>query len=290
MKYACVARHRGEYPVRLMCRVLAVSPAGFYAALHRPLSARAQRDAQLRAQVRAIHEQSDRTYGTPRIHGALRERGDRVSPKRVARLLREQGLVARRPRRWVTTTDSLHSQPIAPNRLARRFAPRDVPGLDRVWVSDITYIPTGQGWLYLAVVLDLASRRVVGWAMRASLEVALPLAALDMAIGQRQPRPALLHHSDRGSQYAAAAYQQRLATYGMVPSMSGVGACWDNAVAESFFATLKIELVFRRRWATRDEARGAIFRYIESWYNRERRHSALGNISPAQYEERLTAA
>ena len=290
MRYACIARHRGEYPVRLMCRVLVVSPAGFYAWLTRAPSARAIADERLMLNIRVAHERSDRTYGAPRIQRDLRDDGLAVSTKRVARLMR-QARLAGEPghRRAPRTTDSAHADPVAPNVLARQF---DVSGgrLDRVWVSDLTYVPTREGWLYLAVVLDLASRRVVGWGMGPSLEVGLALGALRMAIAARRPPAGLLHHSDRGSQYTCAEYTAVLAAHGMLASMSRKGDCWDNAVAESFFATLERELIARRDWRTRAEARQAIFQYIEIRYNRVRRHSTLGYISPAQYETQLRSA
>ena len=289
MRYACIARHRGEYPVRLMCRVLVVSPAGFYAWLTRAPSG-AIADERLMLNIRVAHERSDRTYGAPRIQRDLRDDGLAVSTKRVARLMR-QARLAGEPghRRAPRTTDSAHADPVAPNVLARQF---DVSGgrLDRVWVSDLTYVPTREGWLYLAVVLDLASRRVVGWGMGPSLEVGLALGALRMAIAARRPPAGLLHHSDRGSQYTCAEYTAVLAAHGMLASMSRKGDCWDNAVAESFFATLERELIARRDWRTRAEARQAIFQYIEIRYNRVRRHSTLGYISPAQYETQLRSA
>ncbi len=289
MKYACIARHRGEFPVRLMCRVLAVSPAGFYAAQRRRLSARAQRDQALRLKVRVVHAQSRRRYGAPRVHAELRAQGERVAKKRVARLMREDGLAGRRPRRWVRTTDSAHAQPVAPNVLERRFGVDQVPGPDRVWVSDLTYIPTREGWLFLAIVLELASRRVVGWAMGETLDAELALAALRMALAARRPAPGLVHHSDRGSQYAGAAYRALLAAHGVVASMSRKGDCWDNAVAESFFATVETELIAEAHWPTREAARQAIFAYLETWYNRERRHSSLGYRSPVAYERDVLA-
>jgi putative transposase len=231
---------------------------------------------------------SDATYGAPGIQRELADQGIRVGTKRVARLMREDGLVAR-PRRGVRTTDSAHAHPIAPNLLERRF---DVNGVrvNEVWVSDITYVPTDEGWLYLAVVLDLASRRVIGWSMRETLEAEGALAALQTAIAGRRPPAGLIHHSDRGGQYACGEYQALLARHGMRPSMSRPGDCWDNAVAESFFATLEHELIMRHHWATRAEARQAIFRYIEGWYNLKRRHSTLGYLSPATYETQRTAA
>lgn len=288
MKYAVIAQQHGAYPVRLMCRALAVSPAGYYAWRARRPSARVQADGALRARVQRVHARSDGTYGAPRVQQALRARGVRVAKKRVARLMREAGLVGRARRRFRgTTTESGHGYPVAPNRLGRRFGLTAGGGLDRAWVSDLTYVPTRAGWLYLATVLDLASRRVVGWAMRDTLETDVAVSALRMALTARRPRPGLVHHSDRGVQYARGEYQALLAQHGLVPSMSRKGNCWDNAVAESFFATLEWELIQRHDWQTRAEARSAIFRYIEGWYNRERLHSTLGYRSPAQYEADL---
>jgi len=290
VRYACIARHWAEYPVRLMCRALAVSPAGFYAWRTRSPSAHAIADERLMLTVRVAFMRNDGRYGARRIHRELRDEGIRVAPKRVARLMRRDGLVAR-PRRGgrVQTTDSAHPLPVAPNLLDRQF---DVNGvqINQVWVSDLTYVPTREGWLYLATVLDLASRRVVGWAMEETLASDIALRALRMAIGARRPAPGLIHHSDRGSQYAAVEYQALLAAHGMRPSMSRKANCWDNAVAESFFATLEQELIVRSDWHTRDEARRAIFHFIESWYNRRRRHSTLGYVSPAQYEARCDVA
>jgi transposase InsO family protein len=285
-----MARHEGEYPVRLMARILAVSPSGFYAWRRRPPCERALADEVLMARIRIAHAASDATYGAPRVHRDLKAEGVRVGPKRVARLMRAGGLVGERRKGWVRTTDSTHAHPIAPNLLDRRFDVNGIGGTDRVWVSDLTYVPTGEGFLYLAVVLDLKSRRVVGWAMRSTLAAELALSALRMALATRQPARGLIHHSDRGVQYACGEYRGLLATHGVEPSMSRTGDCWDNAVAESFFATLELELIARHRWATRREARQAIFRYIETWYNLRRRHSTLGYLSPAEYEATLTKA
>jgi len=290
VKYACIARHRGEYPVRLMCRVLDIAPAGFYAWRTRAPSARALADDRLLLNVRVSHQRSAGTYGAPRVHQDLRAQGFHVGKKRVARLMRQQGLVGRVRRRRVRTTDSTHPDPVAPNLLARQFAVQGIGAMDRIWVSDITYVPTREGWLYLAVVLDLASRRVVGWAMRETLEADLALAALRMALATRRPAPGLIHHSDRGVQYACGEYRALLAAHGAVASMSRRGDCWDNAVAESFFATLELELIDRSDWPTRDVARRAIFRYIEAWYNPHRRHSTLDYVSPSAYERQLEAA
>lgn len=291
-KYAVIEAHRDQYPLALMCRTLGVQRSGFYAARARaagPPSARAAADEALLVDVRAAHSKSDRRYGAPRVHAELQAQGRRVAKKRVARLMRADGLVARRPARRVRTTDSAHPHPVAPNHLARRFAVEEIGGVDRVWASDITYIPTEQGWLYLAVVLDLGSRRVIGWAMRATLEEALVLDALRMALAARRPPPGLLQHSDRGSQYAGGAYQALLAAHGITGSMSRKGDCWDNAVVESFFATLEHELLADARFPSREAARRAIFAFIEVWYNRERRHSSLGYVSPVEYEAQLDA-
>ncbi len=270
--------------MRLMCRVLSVSPSGFYAAQRRVPSSRARRDEALRLKVRAAHTKSRRRYGAPRVHAELQAQGEQVGKKRVARLMREDGLVARRRRRFVRTTDSRHSHPIAANLLDRQFGVEQVAGPNRVWVSDLTYVPTREGWLFLATVLDLASRRVVGWAMRETLEAELALAALRMALADRRPAPGLVHHSDRGSQYACSDYRALLDAHGLVASMSKKADCWDNAVAESFFASLETELILESDWLTRAAARQAIFEYIEAWYNRERRHSSLGYRSPVHYE------
>ena len=289
MRYACIARHLRQYPVRLMCRVLEVSRAGFYAWRTRRPSARAIVDEQLKPKVRAYHRRSDGTYGAPRVLRDLRDDGIRVGQKRVARLMRQQGLRGRPKRIWVRTTRSNDAYPAAPNRLRRRFAVTAV-AMNRVWVSDFTYVRTHEGWLYLAIVLDLASRRCIGWAMRDTMEADLTLSALQMALQARAPQPGLLHHSDRGTQYACDEYRALLAAHGHAASMSNKGDCWDNAVAESFFATLKQELSTRRRWRTRAEARRDIFRYIETWYNRQRRHSTLGYLSPAAYEAKMDLA
>jgi putative transposase len=290
LRYAVITRHRGEFEVRLMCRVLEVAPSGYYASLKRPPSWHALIDEVLMARVRVIHAESGETYGAPRVHRELQAEGLPASPKRVARLMREDGLVARpRRRSRVATTDSTHQNPIAPNVLARQFDVNGV-GLNRVWIADITHIPTRDGPLYLATVLDLGSRRCVGWAMRETLEVELALSALRMARDARHPPAGLLHHSDRGSQYTSGEYRAELAAHGMIASMSGKGDCYDNAVAESFFATLEFELLSQNDWHTRGEARRAIFRYIETWYNPQRRHSTLGYISPTAYEEQLLEA
>jgi putative transposase len=287
VKYACIARSRDSWPVTLMCRVLDVSRAGFYAWLERPLSARATTDARLRVAIRAIHAESQRSYGSPRVHRELRAQDVRGGRKRVVRLMWAEGLRTKRRRRYRATTCADPTQPVAPNRLARRF---QLCALNQVWASDVTACWTGEGWLYLAVVLDLGSRRVIGWATSRAADQALTRTALERALTLRQPAAGLLHHSDRGVQYTGAEYQALLAAHGVSVSMSRTGDCWDNAVTESFFATLKTELVVEARWTTRATAATAIGHYIEGWYNRRRRHSTLDYVSPVEYEQRLTAA
>ena len=291
MKYACIRAHRNRFPVTLMCRLLGVSRAGFYAAERRSPSVRAKRNESLRAVIGAIYETSRGTYGSPRIHREMRAAGERCGRKRIARLMRESGLKAKRRRgRRPTTTESKHGYGVRENILRRRFGVEETGGLNQAWCGDITYIRTGEGWLYLAVLLDLGSRMIVGWAMRETLEADLSLDALRMAIARRNPGPGLVHHTDQGGQYAAIEYQELLASKKMISSMSGRANCYDNAVSESFFATLKWELIDRRKWRTRREARSAIFEYVEVWYNRQRRHSSLDYLSPLQYEQRLLSA
>jgi len=280
-----IAAHRSEFPLTLMCRVLQVSRGGFYAWARRPLSARAQQDTQLQVAIAASHRRSTGTYGSPRIQRDLRDGGHRVSRQRVARLMRAAGLRGVGRRRFRVTTQSEQTQLVAPNRLARQFAPGQ---RQRIWAADITYCWTAEGWLYLAVLLDLTSRRVVGWATSARLERPLVLTALHRALALR--RPAALHHSDRGSQYASADYQARLAARGIAGSMSRRGDCYDNAVVESFFATLKRELLERQPWRTRRDVERALVQYIDGWYNPQRRHSSLGYLSPAAFEQRLGLA
>jgi transposase InsO family protein len=290
MRYACIQRHRGEFEVLLMCRVLEVTRSGFYAWLKSVPSARARTEERLRGEVRAIHKMSDGSYGSPRIHAELRASGERVGRKRVARLMSQEGLRGKKRRRFKVTTNSNHTYPVAPNVLDRKFAVDEIGGPDQVWAADITYVPTRQGWLYLAVVLDLASRLVVGWSMSESLESSLAIDALDMAFQRRRPAAGLLHHSDRGVQYASNDYRALLEGKNVVASMSRKGNCWDNAVAESFFATVEIELIQDADWHTRNEARGAIFHFIEVWYNRQRRHSSLKYQTPAEFDKRLREA
>jgi putative transposase len=263
------------------CALLGVSRSGYYAWRHRPESPRAQANRQLVLEMERIHREVDRSYGSPRMQQELVGRAFRCGRHRVARLMRVHGLRAKQARRWRVTTDSAHGFAVAPNRLGRAFT---VPTPNTVWMSDVTYVPTAEGWCYLAVVLDACSRRIVGWALDTRLTAALPLAALERALATRRPRPGLLHHSDRGIQYACTAYQAVLQHHGLVASMSRRGDCWDNAVVESFFASLKVERVHERRYATREEAATDIADYIERFYNRQRRHSTLGYLSPVMYE------
>ena len=290
MRYGCIERHRGEFPVALMCRVLEVTRSGFYAWRKREPSERARQDQRLRVEMRAIHRSTRGRYGSPRVHAELRARGERVSRKRVARLMRLEGLRGKKRRRFRTTTNSEHTYPIAQNVLDRKFAIEEIGGPDQVWAADITYVPTREGWLYLAIVLDLASRLVVGWSMGETLESSLATDALEMALQRRRPVAGLLHHSDRGVQYASNEYRALLEGQAIVASMSRKGNCWDNAVAESFFATVEIELIEDADWQTRAEARGAIFEFLEVWYNRQRRHSSLGYLTPAEFDKRLWEA
>jgi putative transposase len=275
-----------------MCSLLSASRAGYYSWRERKPSERAQEDAKLTSQIRLIHKQSHETYGSPRIHAQLRHDGTRVGRKRVARVMRKESVAVRLRRRYRKTTDSKHGHPIAPNLLQRRCAIDSIRARDRVWASDITYIDTIEGWLYLAVVLDLRSRRVVGWSMSQSLETPIVLDALRMALSRRQPGKGVLHHSDRGSQYADKLFRQLLNDHGMKCSMSRKGDCWDNAVVESFNATIKTELIHRTKWITREEARAAVYMWIETWYNSRRLHSTLGYRSPDDFEsdEKQSAA
>jgi putative transposase len=282
MRFRLIEDHRDVWPVRVMCDALSVSPSGFYAWRSRPESPRKIANRELLVDIRRIHAQHRERYGAPRIHVELRAAGHVVSRKRVARVMRQHGIRARAPRRFrVCTTDSKHSLPVAENLLDQNFV-ADRP--DQVWLADITYIPTSEGWLYLAVILDLFTRKVVGWAMRDHLRAELTIAALTMAIQRRRPTAGLIHHSDRGSQYAAGDYRDILQAAAIVPSMSRKGNCWDNAPMESFFGTLKTELVHHSQYPNREAARRDLFAYIEGYYNRQRRHSAIGYITPERAE------
>ncbi len=281
MRFACISTEKAFAPVATLCRVLEVTRSGYYAWLARGPSDHAADDQKLALEIAAVHKASGDTYGSPRVHAELLAKGFDVSRKRVARIMSELGLRSRRKRRFKATTDSKHALPVADNVLDRQF---EVDAPDVAWVTDITYVWTDEGWLYLAAILDLFSRRVVGHAMSERIDRALVIEALRVAVGRRAPNAGLLHHSDRGSQYASGDYQDALRDRGVVCSMSRKGNCWDNAVAESFFATLKTECIYARRFATRAEAREAIFDFIEAFYNRRRLHSTLGYVSPMEFE------
>ncbi len=281
MRYHFIDAKKAEYPVRLLCRTLMVTRSGFYAWRHRGPSPRAQANELLRTRIRDIHQRSRGTYGSPRVQAELQAQGFEVGRNRVAREMQQMGLFGRRPKRFRKTTDSDHTKPVAANLLRRNF---DTDKPNQVWATDITYIWTREGWLYLAVVLDLFARRVVGWAMASHMRTELVLEALGMALDRRLPPPGLMHHSDRGSQYASGVYRALLDHEGIVCSMSGRGACWDNAVSESFFGTLKVELVYRRDWNDREAARFEIAEFIECFYNNQRRHSSLSYRTPAEHE------
>jgi len=302
VKFSFVKEHRQRWPVAAICRVLKVSRSGFFAWLKRPASKRQRRRQELIEKIHAAHQENRELYGSPRVHRALLIDGEMVSRNTVAKLMRQEKIRARRKRKFVPrTTDSRHQHPIADNLLDRQF---ESSGPDHKWVADITYVPTDEGWLYLAGVLDCFSRKIVGWSMADHLETSLASDALQMALIHRGwihrgwihhelihhelihhgPPKELLHHSDRGVQYASEDYQHLLKSHGLTVSMSGKGDCWDNAMMESFWATLKTELIHQSRYATRAEARAAIFEYIEVFYNRKRLHSSLGYVSPESFE------
>ena len=282
MKYRFIDEHRIQWPVRLMCRVLQVSPGGYYGWRDRPASARQQRREALASEIQAIHREVKERYGSPRMHAELVARGLSCCVNTVAKLMRQHGIAAKTKRKFRCTTDSNHDLPVADNLLARQFAPAAV---NQAWVADITYIPTAEGWLYLAAVEDLYSRQIVGWSMGERITSRLVVDALEMAVSRRLPGEGLLAHSDRGSQYASEHYQRLLGRHGITCSMSRRGDCWDNAPMESFFASLKKELVHHEDYRSRAEARASLFEYIEAFYNRVRRHSALGYLSPVEYEQ-----
>lgn len=279
--YELVDSEKAAFPVAVLCEAIGISRSAYYAWRRASPSARKLANERLLVEIRAIHVENEARYGSPRIRNELRDRGQDVGRHRVARLMRENGLWARVRRRFRHTTDSRHKLPVAPNLLAQNFT---ATAPNQAWVGDITYIWTAEGWAYLAVLLDLYSRRVVGWALRKSLSRELALAALDHALTCRKPPSGLVHHTDRGSQYASQEYRQRLEAHGALCSMSAAGNCYDNAVAESFFATLKKELVHGCAFETRSEAYDAISGYIENYYNAKRRHSAAGNQSPINFE------
>jgi putative transposase len=281
MRYDFVEAHRGRWPVRLMCRVLCVSAGGYYDWRGRPKSAKTERREALVVAIKAVHGEVKARYGSPRIHTELVARGRPCCVRTVARLMQQHGIAAKTKRKFRCTTDSNHAHPVAENIVDRDFNPK---AANRTWSADITYIPTAEGWLYLAVVEDLYSRQIVGWSMGSRIDSRLVVDALEMALARRQPGEGLVAHSDRGSQYASEHYQGLLARHGITCSMSRRANCWDNSPMESFFASLKKELVHDENYATRAEARASLFEYIEMFYNRIRRHSSLGSKSPVEYE------
>jgi putative transposase len=281
-----VKTNQADYPVRVMCRVLGLSPSGYYAWLKRPPSARALRDAELIERIREVHEDNREVYGRPRIFAELKEEGERVGEKRVGRLMKQAGIwgVSRRRRGPKTTRRNADARPAA-DLVERDFS---AEGPDQLWVADITYIPTWAGFLYLAVVVDAWSRRVIGWAMATHLRTELVLDAMNMAVYQRRPE-GVIHHSDQGTQYTSIAFGLRCKEVGVRPSMGSVGDAYDNALCESFFASLECELIDRTKFRTQAEAKMAVFDYIEGFYNPRRRHSSLGQISPVNFERRHAA-
>lgn len=281
-RYQCIKQLAGEHQVQILCQTLLVSRTGYYAWRRGRSSRREQEDALITVLLREEHLQSRRTYGRPRLRLRLRSRGHRHSGKRIARLMKAANLYGRLRRRFrPRTTESHHGGPIAPNLLTQQNAPT---GTDAVWITDLTCVETAEGWLYVSAILDRFSRRVVGWAFGATLDTALPLAALNMALRHRRPRHGLIHHSDRGCQYASSQYREQLHRHGLHPSMSRAANCYDNATMESFWSTLKQELVYRQKFLTRSQASAAIFDYIQTFYNPLRLHSALGYQSPVDFE------
>jgi putative transposase len=284
MRFRLIEDQRDVWPVRVMCDALSVSPSGYYAWRSRPESARKIANRELLVDIRRVHADHRGRYGAPRVHAELRAEGQSVSRKRIERIMHRHGIRAHAPRRYrVCTTDSKHSLPVAANLLDRNFV-AEKP--DQVWLADITYIPTGEGWLYLAVILDLFTRKIVGWAMRDHMPAELTMAALTMAVQRRHPGSGLIHHSDRGSQYAAGDYRKILQAAAITQSMSRKANCWDNAPMESFFGTLKTELVHQCEYPDRHAARRDLFAYIEGYYNRRRIHSAIGYITPEQADQK----
>jgi putative transposase len=282
MRYQFIDDQRDDFPVTRMCQVLAVSPSGYYAWRKRPASAREMANQELYQQIEAVYHENQGVYGSPRIYQELKAQGVACSENRIARLMRLRGLRAKQSRQFKTTTRRNKAHPVAPNLLKRDFK-ADRP--DQKWLADITYLATGEGWLYLAAILDLYTRRIVGWAMSERMTSDLTIAALEMALLQRRPDAGLIHHSDQGSQYTDQKYQALLKAHSIRASMNGVGSWYDNAPMESFFGTLKSERVHHYAYATRDEAKTDVFYYIEAFYNRRRRHSALDYLSPEAYEQ-----
>ena len=289
MRYAFIEAQRTLHSVNRMCRLLEVSRAGYYEWRGRPMSTHAVANEGLREQIVAAHVASRLRYGRPRIHAELRAQGVAAGVNRIGRIMKSAGIAGISQRRFRRTTDSSHDLPIAPNLVERRFNVDEVETVNRVWAGDITYLPTREGWLYLAVVLDLASRYCVGWSMAETMERSLVIDALHAAIESRRPKSGLIFHSDRGVQYASNDYREVLEVHQMLASMSRKGDCWDNACVESFFGSLKRELG-DPIWQTKEAARAAVFSYIEVWYNRVRRHSSLDYVSPEQFESSLPIA
>ena len=287
MRYACIDRCRDLYPIRLMCRLLDVAASGYYAWRRRPEPQRVQRNRELLEKIRSIHAASKGVYGSPRVHAELLAKGVKVGRHKVAQVMRSARLKGCPKRRYRTTTQRDPGHQIAQNLLRQNFA---ADGPDQCWASDITYIATRQGWLYLAVTMDLFSRRIVGWSMDRWMSRHLVVDALRMAINARQPTGTLIHHSDRGGQYSSDDFRYELKKYGIKPSMSSTGNCYDNAVVESFFGALKRERANRVRYRSREQARADLFEYIEVFYNRKRRHSYIGNISPDDFERQSTGS
>jgi transposase InsO family protein len=283
VKYAFIDEHSEEFPVGLMCRVMGVSKSGYFAWCKRDESPREARKNALVVKIAQIHQGSRSTYGSPRVYRVLKGMGEKCSKGTVERLMRKHGIRSKVRRKYKATTDSNHPLPVAPNRVRRDFT---APAPNRLWVTDITYLWTDEGWLYLSAIVDVFTRKVVGWAMKDRLTLPLVTEALEMAIRRQRPQSGLVHHSDRGCQYAAHEYRKALRGYGMVASMSRRGQCWDNALMESFFHTLKTEHVYHESFTTRTEARNSVFEWIEVFYNRQRIHSALGYVSPECYERR----
>lgn len=285
MRYQFIAAEKADFKIAELCRAMRVAESGYYAFLKRGESQRRKDDEKLKLHIRASHKASGKTYGSPRIHRDLRADGFKVGKNRVARLMRHENLRGDPPKRFRRTTDSKHDKPVAPNLLDRNFENATAP--NQVWAADITYVWTAMGWLYLAIVIDIFSRRIVGFAIDDHMRTELVSEALESALISRDVSEGLMHHSDRGSQYASEDYREQLEKAGVILSMSRKGDCWDNAVAESFFATLKKDLIHRQYWFTKNQTIAAVSNYITNFYNRRRRHSSIGYMSPADYE-RLT--